>query len=298
MDYKGDQVIYSFDAHMKAAHRVPTGVKLRMETHDCFYQQMLEDGACLENLNMAYLNPATGPFYIEGAQTGDILKVEILAIEVANRGVASIIPGMGFLAEKNTQETHLTIPVDAGVAKLFGLQIPIKPMIGVIGVAPKSGAVATNTPGAHGGNMDTRDITAGSTLYLPVSQDGALFALGDCHALMGDGEIGVTGLEIAARVTLRFDVIKSKKLPWPLLETKDATMLLVSEETIDEALRRGLEETLNLLKRGLGLTWNEATILASLTVDARISQLVDPLITVRFPIKKEILSTEKILESL
>ena len=108
----------------------------------------------------------------------------------------------------------------------------------------------------------------------------------------------MTGLEIQAVVTLRLDVIKNKQLEWPLLETKKESMLLVSGDDIEDALKKGLEETLKLCRRSLGLSWNEATILSSLTSDARISQLVNPKITVRYSISKQILPVEKILQSL
>lgn len=292
---KGDRVVYEFGPEMEAAYRVNPGQEFVVETNDCFFQQLLKEGASLENLDMSRVNPATGPIFVEGAKRGDTLRVEILDIEVSDRGVASIFPGMGFLSEKNTEETSIIVPVREGFAELLGMKLPIRPMIGVIGVATKKDVVPTDTPGSHGGNLDTKDIVAGSTLYFPVSQEGALLALGDCHALMGDGETGAIGLEIAARVRLRVDIIEKKSLGWPLLETEDSLMLVVSAPEIEEALKLGLEETLKLLERSLGLSWNEASILASLAIDARISQLVNPMKTVRFPIKKEILSLEKIL---
>lgn len=295
----GEKVIFSFNAAMEAAYVAEAGSALTVKTHDCFYQHMLEEGSCISTFEMDSANPATGPIYVEGAEVGDILKVSIEDIEVADRGVAMVIPGAGFLADQNVEETKLIIPIEDGKAHLLGLELPIRPMIGVIGVAPEEGdSYPTNTPWNHGGNMDTKDITAGTTLYFPVRQDGALLALGDAHALMGDGEVGVTGLEIQATVKLKLDVIKDKNLAWPMLETEEATMLLVSGDDVEDALRKGLEHTLPLLQKGLDLSWNKATILASLALDAKISQLVDPKITVRYPIPKSILSTERILEIL
>ena len=283
---------------MKEEYRVKSGDVFTVETHDCFYQQFLKEDFGLEDLDMERVNPATGPIFVEGAEVGDILKVEILDIEVADRGVAAILPGMGFLADTNTEETIEVIPVEDGYAKLLGFDIKVKPMIDVIGVAPKEGDIPTDTPGAHGGNLDTKDIMAGSTLYFPVAKEGALLALGDCHGLMGDGELGVTGLEIAAHVKLKVDVIKDKQLDWPLLETKEDVMLLVSDSDIQGALELGYGETRKLIERSIGCSWNEAGILSSLAVDARISQLVNPLITVRFPISKKILLVDRILEKL
>ncbi len=298
MFLKADKVIYEFGPDLEAHYYVKAGDEFVVETNDCFYQQLLSEGGCLANLDMGRVNPATGPIFVEGAEVGDLLKVEILEIQLADRGVASVFPGMGFLADKNTEEKSFILPVEEEKVDLFGVRLPVEPMIGVIGVATKKDYLATDTPGAHGGNLDTKDIGPGSTIYFPVNQEGALLALGDCHAIMGDGEVGVTGLEIAAKVRLRLDVIKNKELPWPLLETEDSLMLLVSAPDIESALKLGLEETILLLKKSLGLSWNEATVLSSLALDARISQLVNPQKTVRYPIKKEILSMEKILKSL
>lgn len=298
MFLSGDKVIYSFNPQMEENYRVKAGDVFTVETHDCFYQQFLNEDFGLKDLDMGRINPATGPIFVEGAKVGDVLKVEILDIEVADRGVAAIIPGMGFLAETNTEETIQVIPVEEGYAKFLDLNLPIKPMIGVIGVAPREGDIPTDTPGAHGGNLDTKEIVAGSTLYFPVAKEGALLALGDCHGLMGDGELGVTGLEIAAQVRLKVDVIKDKKLDWPLLETQEDIMLLVSDSDIKKALELGYGETRKLIERSLNCSWNEAGILTSLAVDARISQLVNPLVTVRYPISKKILPVDRVLEKL
>ncbi len=114
--------------------------------------------------------------------------------------VLLVFPGMGFLAHKNIEEAKIRSPVEKGSAHVFGLILAINPTIGVFGVAPKQDEVPTDTPDNHGGNIDAKDITACRTLYFPVEQEGALFALDDCHALMGDGEIDVTGLKIAPQV--------------------------------------------------------------------------------------------------
>ena len=165
-----------------------------------------------------------------------------------------------------------------GAAEYLGLRIPLRPMIGVIGVAPSDtdGPCPTNTPNKHGGNMDTHDIRKGSTLYLSVRQEGALFALGDCHALMGDGEVCFTGVEVPAKVTVRLSVVKNTVSTWPILETETSTMIIASATTLEEATQKSVSQTVDALAKVFDCMWEEAYILASIVVDVRISQVVDP----------------------
>lgn len=146
--------------------------------------------------------------------------------------------------------------------------------------------------------MDTKDIKAGSTLYFPVNQAGALLALGDCHAIMGDGEICFTGLEIPAQVMLKIDLIKNRSIKWPLVETDEYTMVIASGDDLEEAVYEATNQAVNHIKSGLEMEWEDAYILASLTVDLKISQVVDPKMTVRAAIPKYIIPTEKLIGSL
>lgn len=211
---------------------------------------------------------------MEGAKEGDVLKVNIKNIEVDSKGCSLTIPDAGFLPDRVSQALTKIIEIRDDFA-IFSdeIKIPIKPMIGVIGVATRKeyGHIATDTPFRHGGNMDTTDITAGTSLYLPVAVDGAMLALGDLHAVMGDGEVCVTGLEIPGRVTLEVDLIKNKEISWPILETKDAVQVIASDESLEKATRLALEEMIRVLERVKGLSFEEAYILASLAVDMKIS---------------------------
>jgi amidase len=190
----------------------------------------------------------------------------------------------------------MILNIENGYCDFKGIKLPIKPMIGVIGVATKKHEDQdTATPWKHGGNMDTTDICEGASLYLPVNQYGALLALGDCHAIMGDGEICFTGCEIAAEVTLKTEVIKQKSIEWPLVETSDCTMVVASGETIDDAIESATEQAVNLMMKGLNISWEESYILASLALDIKVSQVVDPKKTVRAAIPKYLLSTEQLI---
>ncbi|HHV46121.1 MAG TPA: acetamidase/formamidase family protein [Tissierellia bacterium] len=294
------KVIYSFTYDMEPVETVSPGEVFKVETNDCFYQQIEREDQIITEIDYDRINPATGPIYVEGAEPGDILKIKILDIAVAGKGVSGTVPNEGALGDQVTRPTIRIINIEDGYAVLEGIKVPIEPMIGVIGVAPKEedGKLPTEMPWKHGGNMDTKDIKKGSTLYLPVYQKGALLALGDCHAAMGDGEICFTGLEIPAVVTLEVDLIKGKTIEWPLVETDEYTAVIASGNTLDEALYLAASEAVKHLKNGLNLTWEDAYILAGLAVDMKISQVVDPKKTVRAAIPKQIIATERIIESL
>lgn len=295
-----DKVIYKFTPDMEAIASVLPGETIKVIANDCFFQQIYSEEQVLKEIDYDRLNPATGPIYVEGAEPGDLLKVKIIDIDVKNKGVAAVVPNEGVLGDQVTKPIIRIIEVEDNHAVFHGVKIPISPMIGVIGVAPKEedGEWSTDSPWKHGGNMDTKDIKAGSTLYFPVNQEGALLALGDCHAVMGDGEICFTGLEVAGEVTLEIDLIKNRTVKWPLLETDEYTMILASGNNLDEAVYEATTQAVNYIKNSLGIEWEDAYILASLAVDLKISQLVDPKITARAAIPKYVVSTEKLIDSL
>lgn len=295
-----NNMINKFTTDMPTVATVESGECVHFECNDCFSQQVQSSEDIVATLNPDSLNPATGPIHIQGAEPGDILKVDILDIQVHNQGSMAIVEGAGFLDEETTQSMTKIIPVRDGLVHFNDLRIPIRPMIGVIGVAPRpeDGEWTTDTPWKHGGNMDTTEITKGTTLYFPVGVEGAKLALGDCHAIMGDGEICITGLEIPADVYLRVTVIKDKPLIWPLLQTSEATYIIGSGKTIDEATKASMSESVKLLSQALNYPWEEAYMLGSLVINGQISQCVNPMKTVRAEIPQSIATTEQIIAAL
>ena len=191
-----DQIIYAMGENRESAVSVPQNQIITFHTRDCFNNQVTSEEYVMDSLDWDHINPATGPVYVEGAKAGDVLKVEILEIELEEEGTMCCLPGDGVLGPDVQQSSVKKVPVRDGVCLFDGIQIPANPMIGVIGVAPAGDPVPCGTPGSHGGNMDNTKIAAGSILYLPVFHDGAYFACGDVHACMGDGEIMVSGVEI------------------------------------------------------------------------------------------------------
>jgi amidase len=296
----GNKVIYKFTNLMDHVEVIEPSDVIKVKTNDCFFQQIYNEEQVLTEIDYDRLNPATGPIYVEGAEQGDLLQVKVISIDVANKGVAAAVPNEGVLGDQVSKPMIRVVDIVDGYAIFHGIKLPIRPMIGVIGVAPakEDGEWPTDSPWKHGGNMDTNDITAGSTLYFPVNQKGALLALGDCHAIMGDGEICFTGLEVPAEVTLEISLIKGKTVKWPLLETDGYTMVIASGNNLDSALYEATSETVKYLEGALGLEWEDAYILTSLAVDLKISQVVDPKKTIRAAIPKYIISTERLIQSL
>ena len=296
----GDKVIYRFKPNMEAVETISPGDIIKVETNDCFYQQIISEEQVLTEIDYDRLNPATGPIYIEGAEPGDLLKLKIISIDVKDKGVAAVVPNEGALGDQVTKPVIRVIEIEDGQAIFHGIKMPIKPMIGVIGVAPadEDGEWATDSPWKHGGNMDTTDIKAGSTLYFPVRQEGALLALGDCHAVMGDGEICFTGLEIPAEVVLEVGLLKGKATKWPFVETDEHTMVIASGDNLEEAVYESAGQAVKHIQDSLGIDWEDAYVFASLSVDLKISQVVDPKVTVRAAIPKYVVSTQQLIESI
>lgn len=287
--------IYAFSPNNKPIKKVNTGDKVEIETFDCFRNQITASEVPFDAIDWSQINPATGPIYVEGAEPGDILKAKIEDIEIADQGVMATGPELGVLGDYHKEFTTKIIPIKEGKA-IFDedIEIPVNPMIGVIGVAPGEGEVSCGTPGPHGGNMDNKRITKGATLYFPVFVKGALFALGDLHAVMGDGEIGVTGVEIPGKVTVTLDVLKGQSIEHPFMEGEDYVGSIFSAETLDEAVKGTVKQMAEALQVKTGQSLEEISMLLSAIGQTEICQVVDPLATARFIVPKWVLEKKGI----
>lgn len=294
-----DKLVYNFTNDMVANVVVENGEVFKVETLDCFSNKVSSDATTLGSITSHDLNPATGPIFVKDAEPGDILEVKILDIQVASKGITGTLSDSGILEDVPTKSIIKSLEVVDGLVDFNGLRLPIDPMIGVIGLAPRKedGDWPTETPWKHGGNMDTKSIRKNSTVYLPVNVSGAMLAMGDCHALMADGEMSL-GLEIASTITLEVNVIKNKTINWPLVETPTSTMVIASGENLNQASYYASEEAIRILEEALGFDFEDAYTLASLVVDLKISQAVNDYHTVRAAIPKTILSAEQIIGSL
>lgn len=279
-----DRFITSFSKRAAPALRVEDGATVRIATKDCYMDNLRaeNDPRGAAKGPAIGCNPASGPIFVEGAQPGDTLKCEILAIDVGEYASMRISNRGGLMADRVTAPIVRCIPLKDGYAELAGVRMPLDPMIGVIGVAPEGEDVDTESPGAHGGNMDTRHIRAGSTLYLPVAAEGALFALGDVHARMGDGEICICGLECPAEVTVRLSVVHGKREKWPMLKDEsNRWYTIASAADLDEAAKLSADAMMDFIEKRVTIDHNELILLMSLVCHLEISQVVDPLLTAR-----------------
>ena len=267
-----------------------SGETVVFETYDCFTNQFLPEEATFENVVRKPGNPATGPLYIEGAQPGDMLRVEILDIETGPVGVVMLGPDSGSEREEFPKKVLKRIPVRDGKAYYDGkVEIPVEPMIGVIGVAPAGEGVSTITPMDHGGNMDCTMIKKGATLYLPVFVEGALLSMGDFHAIMGDGEVEDCGLEIEGRATVRLSVVRNENcVPFPMIETDKKLITIASRKTVEDAWRAATRQMYDFMREKIGMDTEDAGMLLTMTGNLIICQTVNPMKTVRMELPRYI----------
>jgi amidase len=248
-------------------------------------------------------NPETGPFYIEGAEPGDAIVVSLEKLE-PNRTSAyassllapyTVDPqAIAARTDRDPKRTTWTIDKARGVVRLDqtelqpgGIELPLKPMLGCIGVAPaRKEAIGASVPGAFGGNMDYASMGAGMTLMLPVNEPGALLFLGDGHARMGEGEIVGTGLETSMDVEFSVALVKKKAIAWPRLESETHLMVLGSARPLLEAFQHATTELHKLLVSDYGLTERGAQILMGQAAEYEIANVVDPSFTVVAKIRK------------
>lgn len=285
-----DSVVYKMSPQNKGIIEIDSGEQITIESYDCFKNELKSEEDSLEEFNWDYVNPATGPVYINDAKAGDILKIKIEDIEIADQSVMVLAPGEGLMGDRVKKPVTKIIKIENGMAVFSeNIKVPVKPMIGVIGTAPAKNEIPTGTPGNHGANMDCKRMTAGNTLYLPVNVEGGLLALGDLHSVMGDGEVAVSGAETAGKVKLKIEVIKDKKMPLPFLESDDKVITIASAKTLDQAVKDATNNMVDYLIEFYNFDFEEASMLLSLIGDARICQVVDPLKTARFELEKKYL---------
>ena len=286
--------IYEFTPELDPISSVEPGTALTIKTRDSLDGAVQSDSEVIETIPDE-VNAATGPIAVEGATPGDVLKVEIEEVRLTEpAGRVITIDGFGLLdgePDIEAPKSRMT-PVDGETISFDGIEIPVDPVIGTIGVAPETESYTTLVPHDHGGNLDTTDITAGNTVYFPVFQPGGQLAMGDCKAAMADGEMCGTGSEIATDIDITVDLIETPEidLQRPLVETADAWKTLASAETMEKACKLANQDAIALLAAEHDFDSTDAYMFSSLVGGLEISQVVDPLVTVRNAIPKTYLS--------
>lgn len=284
------KTLFSFDKDLKPVLKVPSGETVRIRTKDCFGNQLQGPEDQLSEIDWEAINPATGPIYVEGAVAGGTLKVHIDNIELDAQTSSCTGKDEGVCGDRFSDwATHFCKVEDGKVVWDERLSIPVAPMIGVIGVAPEGEPVNCGTPGKHGGNMDNTAIAAGATLYFPVAVDGALFGCGDMHAVMGDGEVSVSGAEVAGYAMVTLTALPELSVPNPLIENDTHFGIIVSAESLDKAAELAVQQMVDLLASRTNESEADLVMLLSLVADVRVCQMVDPEKTVRFMVPKYVL---------
>jgi amidase len=290
-EIRRNQVIFHFSPNNRPITTVRPGETLAVETDDCFRSQIKSEQDLVTEIDFSKVNPATGPIAVQDAEPGDILVVDIRRIDVESTGFMVAIPGEGAFGDRLKEPVTRVVPVHDGRFWLDkDLSFPVHPMIGVIGVSPGDREVPCGEIGDHGGNMDAKVIRQGARVYFRVRQEGAMFALGDAHAGMGDGEALICGVEIPARVELRLDLIKRPPIvpPRPVVEVDDLFVTIGLGPTLDEAASCALNDMMDLIHQRTGRSLDEISMLISAVGDLKVCQIVDPQKTARVEMPKTI----------
>ncbi len=252
-------------------------------------------------IDRSRIHALTGPVWVEGAKPGDVLQIDVLATRHCGWGWSSVVAGLGFLKDRFKKPYLFQWLLEGELSRsLEPAVVPLRPFLGVMGVAQQvDGAYSTRPPGPFGGNMDVRELCAGSTLYLPVYNDGALFSCGDGHAAQGDGEVCINGIECPLDVTLRFNLHKRQPLAGPLVESSDsaapdtiADSWVVVETGTDlaETARSATNRMIDLLVSRWHFDEIHAYLLCSVALRLRLSQVVnEPVHTISAALSKQIL---------
>jgi acetamidase/formamidase len=288
--FPSDEVHFTWDAGNAPVLTVDSGDTVVVHTRDVSDNQIGPDSTVdvIAGLDWDRVYPLAGPIAVNGAQPGDTLAIEVLDLHTQGWGWTAILPGLGLLSD-DFPDPHLRIfDLTAGDVTYLreDIAIPIEPFMGTMGVCPEgASAQPVMPPGKFGGNLDTRQLTRGTTLYLPVQVAGALFSTGDAHAAQGDGEVCVTGLESPMYGALRFTLHKDRPIPAPQYLTSGPLAPRVADGPwygttgVGPDLFVGAQEAVRAMVDHLasdyGLSPEDAYLLCSLCVDLRISEIVD-----------------------
>jgi amidase len=272
-----DEIVWAFGPDLEPVLEVEPGAVVRFETNDCFTGQITSEDDLVTEIDFERVNSATGPVAVTGAEPGDSLVAEILDVRPIEVGFACLIPSFGQLIDQvNAPVTRLFRVKDGWIEMNDRVRFPARPMVGVVGVATDGETLSNGLAGRHGGNLDDHLHGIGARMYFPVRQPGGMFAVGDMHASMGDGEVCFTGVEIAGEVDIRFDVLKGKQGTWPVTELPDRWIPHATADDYDDALKLVSEEAARFLVDEWGFSMEDAFIFLSVACDAGVAQACKP----------------------
>jgi len=279
-----DKFTTVLDPKLPPSITVASGEEFVVETWDAYM------GTWGAHEQPQVMGPATGPIAVDGAGPGDALRVEILAIKAGAAAIHDVRAGRGFLGEEFTKRFPTVMPIQDGHLLFHGgLKIPINPSVGLIATTPSEVQQTASDSGPYGGDIDMKELTAGSTIWLPVFVPGALLVLGDCHAVVGDGAVGGTGAECSAEITLRVNVEKGRRLERPRALTAQYFVTLAHGEDVGQAMKQAVRDMVNFLVAEKGMEAYAAYSLLSLAGDIRVSRTLRPISPVKMLLSRKVL---------
>ena len=288
--FSSKKVIHVFSPKNRSVYSVENGERAVFESPDCFSGLVKTSKKLFEDVPMARVNPATGPVRVDGMTAGETLCVTIEKIRCGLRGIIMCSPELGILSEDVRRSRTKIVEIRGMKAKFSeDLSIDLNPHVGVLGVSPAKGEFPTFYPGDYGGNMDTVEVKEGSKVYLPTFVDGAMFALGDVHAAMGDGEVCGTGIEVPAEVIISLSKADDIDVRRPMIETPTEWLSYAAAKTLDKAAKLATSDLVRFIADRQGVDFEDAYMLASVAANLRISQVVDPLMAAKMVISKKYL---------
>ncbi len=294
---RAENLITSYDVRHRPCAEVDLGEKFRIETHD-----RIPTIAATETLVDAFsdrFNPiyaVTGPVFVRGTRAGSVIRADILDISLDDRGIICATPGRAGFGDKIAAAHSKIVAIEeAEIVFSESIRIPLNPHVGKLATTPAGEPVPTGSPGPHGGNMDNKHVTVGSSVFLPVFVDGTLLSLGDLHAAMGDGESNSSGVEAAGTVTLCCLGAEGLNIAQPLVMTASEIQMLGQGDTLEAACRMALDHMARLVTAELEISYRDAAMLISIAGDLHICQIANPLVGVRVSLSRALFRGSDVL---
>ena len=275
--------IYVLDPGNDPAITVDSGEELMVETWDAF--EGVRDPDVLQARSLK--GPATGPIYVNGAEPGDALRVDFISITAKEGAAHMVLPDRGFLEEEYTDAYPTVMSLEDGnLVMPTGVRLPINPSMGVVATTPTYPQQTASDSGPYGGDIDMKELVAGSTIYLPVFVPGGMLALGDCHAIVGDGAVAGTGAECSSDAHIRITVEKGMGITSPRALTPDHFIVLSHGEELGPAMKQAVRDMVDFLVEAKGMSAYDAYTLLSLAGDIRVSRTFRPISPVKMMLSR------------
>jgi amidase len=275
--------IYVLDPGNDPAITVDSGEELMVETWDAF--EGVRDPDVLQARSLK--GPATGPIYVNGAEPGDALRVDFISITTKEGAAHMVLPDRGFLEEEYTDAYPTVMSLEDGnLVMPTGVRLPINPSMGVVATTPTYPQQTASDSGPYGGDIDMKELVAGSTIYLPVFVPGGMLALGDCHAIVGDGAVAGTGAECSSDAHIRVTVEKGMGITSPRALTPDHFIVLSHGEELGPAMKQAVRDMVDFLVEAKGMSAYDAYTLLSLAGDIRVSRTFRPISPVKMMLSR------------